>query len=382
MKAQGSAAGWSVVVGILVAVCWIASTGWTQPAAKSQEEQRRERLKRASGFGAPGQTTPTPEPGAPSVSPTPASKRATAAAASRKPGASAEPFVNKAYLDAIVAAGDRATTRPIIAPEKKTLPGKIIKLNTPIEGEIYLPAGWKASGDSLAVLVHFHGAPWVVEQCAEQAGLNAVVLALNPGGLGGAYSKAFANPDVFEYILDVALQQLRKEGLAGSDARWGPLALSSFSAGYGAIREILYSAEYFNRVNGIALADSLHASLADDPTSKGQSRALNAEQMRPFVEYARLAAEGKKTLVVSRSSILPYNYSGTPETLAFLIREVGGKEEPVKPPAADKTGMTLLMKFDKGNFHARGYAGIGAADHMDHFYQMAALLAQLPLPKK
>jgi len=384
MKHQGIAVGRSLplilTLALLAAAFLPTAIGWTQ---ETDAKTREERLKRASGLAGPGEETPAPRPGAPSVSP-PVEGREIQEMESRREShaGEAKAVVTKAYLNAIVQASDHSTTREIEAPEKRSLPGTVIKLNTPIEGEIYLPAGWKASGSSIDVLVHFHGAPWMVEENAEAAGLNCVVLALNPGGRGGQYASTFSNPEVFEYILDVALQQLRKENLIGADAQWGRVALSAFSAGYGAIREILNTAQFFNKVDAIALADALHASFADESTSGTRSRELDPEQMRPFVEFARLAAEGKKALIVSRSSVLPVYYSGTPETVAYLIHEVGGREEPVKPPHPDTTGMTLIMRFDKGDFHVRGYAGIGAADHMEHFYTLSALFKQLPLPKK
>jgi hypothetical protein len=40
---------------------------------------------------------------------------------------------------------------------------------------------------------------------------------------------------------------------------WSSITLSGFSAGYGAVREILRSPEYFAQVNNVLLLDGMHA---------------------------------------------------------------------------------------------------------------------------
>ncbi len=372
MKRSGTAFGWKTAIGLLALGC----LGWTLGAAQP-ERNREEILKRASGLGQTGQVTPAP--GAPSYSPAPEiEERLKPKEATTRPEEARS--TSRAYLDAIVMAGDEATTREIVPPEKKSLPGQVVRLNTGVPAELYIPAGWKPAGSAVDVVVHFHGAPWIVEQDFEAAGVQAALVVVNPGGRGSQYSEMFRDPGVFESILEAALDRVKSEGIAPADAEWGKMGMTAFSAGYGAVREILYTATFFNRIDAVGLADALHTRFADEASS--DSRAVDPDQIRPFAEFARLAVEGKKTLVITRSSILPIYYTGTPETAAWLIHEVGGKEQPVTPPGKGPDGMKLIARYDEGNFHVRGYAGIGAADHMQHLYTIDSVFAQLPFPRK
>lgn len=379
------------MTGILMVVAGGMSGGaWAQPPdPQSPDAQREELLRRASGLARTLDQSTTPsqarEPGAPPAPREPRPEdsprlapREDPAPPPARPG---RPAARQLAPEVLVDARDRPSTGAVAAtpPQKPaSLPGQVFPLAGPIKAELYVPPGWKESGGALDLLVHFHGAPWVVEQALEEAKLRVPLLAVNPGGLGGRYSALFKDPEAFDGLLDQALDLLRRNNLAGSEAQWKRLFLSSFSAGYGAIRELLYSAQYFNRVEGIALADGLHTSFDDATTS---TRQVNAAQMRPFVEFARLAVEGKKTLVLSRSSILPENYCGTPETAAYLVRAVGGREEKVQPPVSVERGMQLIARYEKGNLRVWGYAGENASNHMDHFYAIGALLKELPLAR-
>ena len=56
--------------------------------------------------------------------------------------------------------------------------------------------------------------------------------------------------------------------------------MSSFSAGYGAVREILKTGSYRDRVDGVLAADSLYASTAADGTP------LDAQMAAHYIEAA------------------------------------------------------------------------------------------------
>lgn len=378
------------MAGILVGLLGGMAGGvWAQsPDSRSPDAQREELLRRASGLAQVLDQSTTPsQPREPGATPAPSEPRPedSPRLAPREdqppPARPGRPAARQVAPEVVVDAKDRPSTGAVaVAPPQKptSQPGQVFPLAGPIKAELYVPSGWKESGGALDLLVHFHGAPWVVEQALEEGKFRCLLLAVNPGGLGGRYSALFKDLEAFDGLLDQALDLLRRNNLAGSDAQWKRLFLSSFSAGYGAIRELLYSAQYFNRIDGIALADGLHTSFDDATTS---TRQVNAAQMRPFVEFARLAAEGKKTLVLSRSSILPEGYCGTPETAAYLVRSVGGREEKVQPPVRGERGMQLIARYEKGNLHAWGYAGENASNHMDHFYAIGALLKELPLAR-
>src|SRR5262249_5273936 len=127
------------------------------------------------------------------------------------------------------------------------------------------------------------------------------------------------------------------------------LALSSWSAGYGAIEQILRQTGGKN-IDAVILLDSLHAGYDNE-----QAHTLKTAQIEPFVAFAKRAAGGKTFMFMSHSSIIPPGYASTTEVSSYMISQVGGK--PVKAKREDVLGLDMIRKYDKGNFHVRGYDG-------------------------
>jgi hypothetical protein len=70
----------------------------------------------------------------------------------------------------------------------------------------------------MPLVVHFHGASWLIERHV-------------------AKSAPFADPTTFSSLLADAAQAATR--LRGRPTRWSGVTLTSFSAGYGAVRAIL-----------------------------------------------------------------------------------------------------------------------------------------------
>lgn len=211
------------------------------------------------------------------------------------------------------------------------------------------------ASDPADVLVHFHGSARVVEREFVRSGRGGLLVTVHLGAGSAVYERAFADPEALGRLVDEALRR------AGA-ARRGKLCLSSFSAGYGAIRAILAGGR--EEVDGIVLADSLHAGYAD-----GRPR---QDQMAPFVRFARSG----KPVWITHSAIVPGTYASTRETADALIAAVGARREPAS--GTNARGMRLESKADHGAFQVRGYAGAAAADHLNHLHQLGEALAQLP----
>jgi hypothetical protein len=140
-----------------------------------------------------------------------------------------------------------------------------------------------------------------------------------------------------------------------SRARARKIGLSAWSAGYGAIQTILSQSYGRGRVDAVILLDGLHGGYA--------GKSLDERQLGPFIHFARAAATGEKFMFVSHSSIIPPGYASTTETAQLLIAKVGGKPRPATPRASDPMGLELIGRYDRGNFHVRGYSGNGKLDH-------------------
>jgi hypothetical protein len=89
-----------------------------------------------------------------------------------------------------------------------------------------------ARKEKVPLLLHFHGPPWLAEITEERHGV--AVLAFQLGSGSGVYGKAFADPDVFVGLL--------KDAEAKAGVKFGPVGLTAWSAGYGAVRAILRTA--------------------------------------------------------------------------------------------------------------------------------------------
>ena len=211
-----------------------------------------------------------------------------------------------------------------------------------------------ASGE-FDVVFHFHGHDPARKEWVHV--MNGVVLVGMTLGIGsGAYENTFRDPSVFDRLLkSVETAVAEHSGRANAHAR--RIALSSWSAGYGAVEEILRQPAHRARVDTVILLDGLHCDYAD------AGDGLVNVTLEPFVRFAHEAAEGKKLMVVSHSSIIPPGYASTTETANFLINELGGRPRAARSRASDPMGLDLVSRYDQGGFHVRGYAGNAELDH-------------------
>jgi len=192
-----------------------------------------------------------------------------------------------------------------------------------------------------------------------------VLVGIDLGIGSGAYQSAFASPDTFQRLLDsIEAAVAKKTGKKNAHIR--KLGLSAWSAGYGAIEQILRQPSG-KKVDAIVLLDSLHAGYADE-----QAKTLKVPQIEPFIEFARSAASGKRFMYMSHSSIIPPGYASTTETANFLIHEVGGS--PKSSKREDVLGLDMIQRYDRGGFHVRGYTGDDKPDHCAHIGLMADIV--------
>ena len=250
--------------------------------------------------------------------------------------------------------------------------GRTFTLPTSPNHKLFIPDGFNLTGDDVDVLVHFHGNPATINSNAGYADLNAVIVNVTYSGFSSAYSTPFSDPALFGNVLGGALDTLRAQPDFTSSTQWDQLAISSFSAGYGAVREILKQPTYYDQIDGLLLADSLYAGF-----TSGSDHTPNAAQMVDFKRYALDAANGLKTMTVSHSQVLTYTYTNTAETADDLMQHVG-----VTPIATTESGLGTLDFYRKaqlGDFSVWGATGADAAAHSKHLQYMAQWLVDMPL---
>ena len=226
----------------------------------------------------------------------------------------------------------------------------------PSVGQMIAPQRGGISAGNFDLVVHFHGHDAVRKEWVRV--MNGPVLVGIDLGIGsGPYEAMFRSAANFDKLIaSVEEEMARRHGL--KRARVRKLGLSAWSAGYGAVGEILRHRKFLYRVDSVVLLDGLHAGYDGD--------SLNATQMEPFVAFAREARAGRKFMFVSHSSIIPVGYASTTETVNYLIAKLGGRPSPARPRSGDPWGLELISRYDRGNFHARGFRGNDKMDHCAH----------------
>jgi hypothetical protein len=224
-------------------------------------------------------------------------------------------------------------------------------------GQVLLPhQGGIGKNGQFDVVIHFHGHEPIRKEFVKTA--KGIVLVGVDLGIGsGAYQTSFSAPATFTNLLASVEAAVAKHAGRPS-ARIRKLALSSWSAGYGAIEQILRQPAG-KKVDAVILLDSLHAGYSDE-----QTHALKVEQLTPFIAFAKRAAAKQAFMFMSHSSIIPPGYASTTEVASYVVGKLGGK--PKKASRQDVLGLDMIDRFDKGFFHMRGYTGDDKPDHCAH----------------
>ncbi|MEO0586162.1 MAG: hypothetical protein AAF078_00830 [Planctomycetota bacterium] len=270
----------------------------------------------------------------------------------------------------LAAAGLLGPATPAHAQTLPPVSGAIYTLPTAAEHTLFVPSWLDVTDDEVDVLVHFHGSPDTIRRNAGYAGLNAVIVNVSYSGLSSAYSGPFSDASLFGDVLDGALNTLNSQR-GFSNVAFDTVSVSSFSAGFGAVREILEQPTYVDRIDGLLLADTLYASF----TSDTDLTPLDS-QMAGFRAYAQAAAGGSKTMIVSHSQVQTFTYSNTAETADDLMATVG-----VTPTPTNETGLgnlSFYRKAEQGNFSVWGASGATGDDHLDHLRYIGEWLDDLP----
>ena len=253
----------------------------------------------------------------------------------------------------------------LAAPPAASPPGRRAALH--VEGAaVFVPEGFRPAADGrLDLVVHLHGAPSVVEPALVEAGWSAALVTFNRKGLSSVYSQPFADPALFATLLQETAEALKTLGVA-EHPRLGRVVVSSFSAGFGGVRELLKNPDHFARIDGLVMADSIYAGYAGDPAGKRVDPML----MDGFRRFAVEAAAGRKTFVLTHSAQIPPGYASTTETADFLIAALHGA---AKPDAIDLGGWSTTRSCQRGRFLVLGFSGTAAEDHMAHLRRVALL---------
>jgi hypothetical protein len=212
------------------------------------------------------------------------------------------------------------------------------------------------------VIVHFHGAS-PVRKTLVQVARGVAYVGIDRGIGSGVYSNAFENPETWKQLVRSIESALKKES-GDERAHIRHIGLSAWSAGYGAVNEILkYDAD---GVDAVILLDGLHAGWNPKASQKKQ----NAEScvpgaIEPTFKYARraLAGEKDKLFVFTHSHVNPEKYPSTEATADLMLKELSLTRTDIDPKG-DKFGQVGTV--DVKGFHLWSYQGTNEYAHCTH----------------
>jgi hypothetical protein len=252
------------------------------------------------------------------------------------------------------------------------------KGRSPVAGGLmFIPPAFASEDGGYDLVIHFHGNYDVVEESFGLAKLNAVVVVMNLGNGSGPYEDRFDNPQNMVDLLERSNAALLHRGLRGAHRR--RLALSAWSAGYGAVSHALSHPAFFADVDSVLLDDGIHAGYLPASTQ------IDTIKIQTFEKFAREAMAGRKLFSIAHSDVTPIDYAGTHRTTDALLADLGVKRGDPEPAprmpylksidgvVAKKSLRSLkpLSLARSGGLIVRGYAGDQPEDHNAHLFGMS-----------
>ena len=249
-------------------------------------------------------------------------------------------------------------TRAHTRLKEQTPAGKREKLDL---GTLYLPAG---IGKRPTLLLFFHSETWIPEVAAARN--RVAVVSVLAGSGSGSYSRLFEDPQRFPRLIAEAEEI--------SHVTFARVILGGWSAGCGALRQILKSPDSYARVNAVACIDGVHTDYMEGKPGPAES-SLSADNLQVWLQLARDAMAGRKRFLLTHSEIFPGTYASTTETADFLLKELGVSRRAVLKWGP--VGLQQLSEAARGKFLLMGYAGNSAPDHVDQLHSLPQIVKWL-----
>jgi hypothetical protein len=224
----------------------------------------------------------------------------------------------------------------------------------------------KTSKSAIKLLFFFHGGDWLPEFAAAQQ-QNMAVITVQAGAGSGSYVKLFAeDPARFPRLI--------AEAEAKSGLTFGEIDLGGWSAGCGAMRQILGDPASYDRVGGVLCIDGVHTGYVNGKPGPEESQ-IETDNLQNWLRLGRDAMAGKKRFILTHSEIFPGTFASTTETADYLLREWGLAAHPVVRWGPMKTQM--LSEVKTGGLLVVGFAGNSAPDHVDQLHSLPEYLSWL-----
>jgi hypothetical protein len=233
--------------------------------------------------------------------------------------------------------------------------------------EVFIPAS-SAKKIEFDLLIHFLGASYVVKHAADQYKGDIVAAFVHLGAGSKINGDAFRDSTVFPRLLDSL--RTNTEYRLGRIIRFKRIILSGWSAGYGAVRQILSTCDNYNRVDAVLLLDGIHASYVPEGRPLAEGGRIDSTHVEAFLKFARDASqtESRHQFLITHSEIFPGTYASTTEATDYFFQQINVKRQAVLEWGP--LGMQQISSARQGYFKVLGFAGNTAPDHVDHFHAL------------
>ncbi len=235
-------------------------------------------------------------------------------------------------------------------------------------GSLFIPRDLKLKS-SVPVLFFFHSPAYVPEIAAAKNGMVAVTIKIAAGS--SAYAKPFMDRALFGKLLREAEQK------AGVQLR--PITLAGWSAGCGAIREIMSTPDYYDDIANTILIDGIHTSYVNGAPGPLESD-IDPEPLQIYVKLVRDAMAGKRRVIITHTEIFPGTFASTTETADYILAQVGLRANPIL--TWGPMGTQELSEVRSGKFLMIGFAGNSAPDHVDQLHSLPEFIKWLKVRKR
>lgn len=233
------------------------------------------------------------------------------------------------------------------------------------DAELLIPEGFTPPADGTVPLaIHFQGGVVIAEENFARMQRPGVLIASSLAGRSSTFSKPYEDPAAFRTLLAEGERELSSR--CGRDVRFGPILITFFSAGYGAVRELLKVPEFFDRITALVSADSIYGSAV-----AADVRAPAAAQMIDFLRFAQAAARGDKIFVLAHG-MYPTDYASTSECADLVLASVAGHREPGR--GYTERGVPIGGEFHRRGFHFYTFDEAGPGIHVDCLWMIPELV--------
>jgi hypothetical protein len=235
-------------------------------------------------------------------------------------------------------------------------------------GMLFIPHSFDPSMITVPLTVHLHGAYGTVERewlASQPQGVLAVVTL---PGLSSVYTKAFADPAVFDHLIADITATMKSAQPKATMIK--PITFSSFSAGFGGVRELLRQPRSYARIDRLLLADTLYAGY------QLGTRTVEPKHVADFSRFALEATRGRKVLLITHCDLQPPNYASTKETADALLKELQAERTPFSQawPHAD---WKPKEQFRLNQCEILSFPGTDGESPLRHFRSMGTLYRRL-----